>query len=109
MRALGGGESLSLRNLEKRVAEQCIEVDDLSVYRWVSTRAPQREAVFRQRRRAAGRRWRVDETDVEIQGRWTYGYRAVKRIIKPRRHFTELRCARLVLSGVSAMRRMRKE
>ena len=36
-------------------------------------------AVFRRRKRAVGRSWRMDETYIKVSGQWKYLYRAVDR------------------------------
>jgi transposase, IS6 family len=68
---------LSYRDVEELLAERGIEVDHVSVYRWVQTFTPEFIDAARPARRAAGDRWFVDETYVKVAGRWTYLYRAV--------------------------------
>src|SRR6476619_5736808 len=59
------------------LAERGIEVDHVTVYRWVQTFTPEFIGAARPARHAAGDRWFVDETYVKVAGRWTYLYRAV--------------------------------
>jgi transposase-like protein len=68
---------LSYRDVEELLAERGIEVDHVTVYRWVQTFTPQFIDAARPARHATGDRWFVDETYVKIAGRWTYLYRAI--------------------------------
>jgi transposase, IS6 family len=68
---------LSYRDVEELLAERGIEVDHVTIYRWVQTFTPEFIAAGRSAGRAAGDRWFVDETYVKVAGRWTYLYRAV--------------------------------
>jgi transposase, IS6 family len=69
--------SLSYRDLEELLAERGIEVDHVTVFRWVQRFTPELIAAARPCRRAAGDRWLVDETYVKVSGVWWYVYRAV--------------------------------
>jgi IS6 family transposase len=68
---------LSYRDLEELLAERGIEVDHVTLYRWVQRFAPLLGDAARPRRHAVGGRWFVDETYVKVAGRWRYVYRAV--------------------------------
>ena len=68
---------LSYRDVEELLAERGIEVDHVSVYRWVQRFTPLFTEAARPLRHAAGDRWFVDETYVKAAGRWRYLYRAV--------------------------------
>ncbi len=68
---------LSYRDVEELLAERGIEVDHVTVYRWVQTFTPEFIDAARPARHATGARWFVDETYVKVAGRWTYLYRAV--------------------------------
>jgi transposase-like protein len=68
---------LSYRDVEELLAERGIEVDHVTVYRWVQTFTPEFIGAARPARHAAGDRWFVDETYVKVAGRWTYLYRAI--------------------------------
>jgi transposase, IS6 family len=63
--------------VEELLAERGIEVDHLTIYRWVQTFTAEFIHLARPARHAAGNRWFVDETYVKVAGRWTYLYRAV--------------------------------
>jgi IS6 family transposase len=68
---------LSYRDVEELLAERGIEVDHVTVYRWVQTFTSEFIDAARPARHPTGDRWFVDETYVKVAGRWTYLYRAV--------------------------------
>jgi transposase-like protein len=68
---------LSYRDVEELLAERGIEVDHVTIYRWVQTFTGEFIDAARPTRHATGDRWFVDETYVKVAGRWTYVYRAV--------------------------------
>jgi transposase-like protein len=68
---------LSYRDLEEILAERGIEVDHVTLYRWVQRFTPLLADAARPCRHAVGNRWFVDETYVKVAGRWRYVYRAV--------------------------------
>ncbi len=68
---------LSYRDVEELLAERGVEVDHVTVYRWVQRFTPEFVEAARPRRHVPGDRWFVDETYVKVTGRWTYLYRAV--------------------------------
>src|SRR6476619_7419183 len=68
---------LSYRDVEELLSERGIEVDHVTVYRWVQTFTSEFIDAARPARHVAGDRWFVDETYVKVPGRWTYLYRAI--------------------------------
>jgi transposase, IS6 family len=68
---------LSYRDVEELLAERGIEVDHVTVYRWVQRFTSEFIDSARPARHATGDRWFVDETYVKVAGRWTYLYRAI--------------------------------
>jgi transposase, IS6 family len=54
-----------------------IQVDHVSIYRWVHRYIPLLIDAARSCRHAAGDRWFVDETYVKVARRWVYLYRAI--------------------------------
>ena len=68
---------LSYRDVEELLAERGIEVDHVSIYRWVQRFTPLLIDAVRPCRHACGDRWFVDETYVKVSGRWIYLYRAI--------------------------------
>src|SRR5438477_8402281 len=60
---------LSYRDVEELLAERGIEVDHVSVYRWVQRFAPLFADAARPCRHAPGDRWFVDESYLKVAGR----------------------------------------
>jgi transposase-like protein len=89
---------LSYRDVEELLAERGIEVDHVTVYRWVQRFAPLLAEAARPCRHRVGDRWQVDETYVKVAGRWRYVYRAIDQFgqvidvfVSPRRDSTAAR------------------
>jgi IS6 family transposase len=71
-------DSLSYRDLEELLTERGVEVDHVTIYRWVVLRfTPLLADAARPCRHRVGDRWSVDETYVKVAGRWRYVYRAI--------------------------------
>jgi transposase, IS6 family len=68
---------LSYRDVEELLAERGVEVDHVTVYRWVQRFTPLFVDAARPLRHATGDRWFVDETYVKVARQWRYLYRAV--------------------------------
>jgi IS6 family transposase len=68
---------LSYRDVDELLAERGIEVDHVTVYRWLQTFISEFIDAARASRHVACNRWFLDETYVMVCGRWTYLYRAV--------------------------------
>ena len=68
---------LSYRDVEELLAERGVEVDHVTIYRWVLRFTPLLADAARPCRHALGDRWQVDETYVKVAGRWRYVYRAI--------------------------------
>jgi len=68
---------LSYRDVEELLAERGIEVDHVTVYRWVQRFAPEFAEAARARRHVVGDRWHVDETYLRVRGTWRYLFRAI--------------------------------
>jgi transposase-like protein len=69
--------NLSYRDVEELLLERGIEVDHVTVFRWVQRFAPLLADAARFTRNAPGDRWFVDETYIKVRGVWRYVYRAV--------------------------------
>jgi transposase-like protein len=89
---------LSYRDVEELLAERGVEVDHVTVYRWVVRFTPLLAEAARPCRHVVGHRWWVDETYVKVAGRWRYVYRAVDQagqvidvFVSPRRDATVAR------------------
>jgi transposase-like protein len=68
---------LSYRDVEELLAERGVDVDHVSVYRWVQRFAPEFAEAARARQHVIGDRWHVDETYVKVGGSWRYLFRSI--------------------------------
>ena len=68
---------LSYRDVAELLAERGVDVDHVTIYRWVHRFTPLVIDAARPRRHSVGDRWFVDETYVKVAGVWRYVYRAV--------------------------------
>jgi transposase-like protein len=68
---------LSYRDVEELLVERGVEVDHVTVYRWVQRFTPLLADAARFARHSPGDRWFVDETYVKVNGMWRYVYGAV--------------------------------
>jgi len=68
---------LSYRDVEELLSERGIEVDHVSIFRWVQRFAPEFAEAARARQHVIGDRWHVDETYVKVEGCWRYLFRAI--------------------------------
>jgi transposase, IS6 family len=71
---------LSFRDVEELLAERGVEVDHVTVYRWVQRFTPLLAEAARPCRHAVGNRWHVDETYVKVAGRWRSVFRAIDQL-----------------------------
>jgi transposase-like protein len=69
--------NLSYRDVEELLVERGVEVDHVTVYRWVQRFTPLLADAARFARHSPGNRWYVDETHVKVNGVWRYVYRAI--------------------------------
>jgi transposase-like protein len=84
---------LSYRDVEELLAERGIQVDHVTIYRWVQRFAPEFAEAARARQHLVGDRWHVDETYLKVGGTWRYLFRAIDQFgqvidvfISPRRN-----------------------
>ena len=68
---------LSYRDVEELLAERGIDVDHVTIYRWVQRFTPLVIGAARSCRHSVGDRWFVDETYICVAGVWRYVYRSV--------------------------------
>jgi hypothetical protein len=92
---------LSYGDVEELLVERGIEVDHVTIHRWVQRFTPLLIDAARPCRHSVGGRWLIDETYVKVAGRWRYVYRAIDQhgqvidvFVSPRR---DLRAARTFL------------
>jgi len=100
---------LSYRDVEELLAERGIEVDHVTIYRWVQRFAPEFAEAARARRHLVGDRWHVDETYLKVGGTWRYLFRAIDQFgqvidvfLSPRRNREAAR--RLFVQAISRTR-----
>jgi IS6 family transposase len=115
---------LSYRDVEELLAERRVEVDHVTIYRWVVRFTPLLADAARPCRHAAGSRWWVDETYVKVAGRWRYVYRAIdqfgqvidvyvshgrlKAHLRPMLGLKQDRSARVVIAGHGFIQNVRR-
>src|SRR5947209_11676302 len=68
---------LSYRDVEELLVERGVQVDHVSIFRWVQRFTPLLAEAARPCRHRVGDRWWVEETYVKVSGRWRYVYRAI--------------------------------
>ena len=68
---------ISYRDLELMLADRGVTVDHSTIFRWVQAYAEEVEKRIRPHLRPSNGSWRVDETYIQVKGRWAYLYRAV--------------------------------
>ena len=68
---------LSYRDVEELLAERAVDVDHVTIYRWVQRFTPLLIDAARPCRHSVGERWFIDETYVRVAGVSRYVYRAV--------------------------------
>ena len=68
---------LSYADTAEWLAERGFTVDRTAIYRWVQRFLPLFGVAARRHRRPVGKKWRVDETSCDYQGKQAYIYRAI--------------------------------
>ncbi len=68
---------LSYADVAELLAERGVRVDPSTIYDWVRAFTPRFITAARPHRSQVGKRWRVDETYLKIDGRWRYLFRAI--------------------------------
>jgi transposase, IS6 family len=68
---------VSYRDLERMLADRGVQVDHVTLFRWVQRFAPELERRLRRQLRPCRGPWHVDETSIRVGGSWRYLYRAV--------------------------------
>jgi transposase-like protein len=67
---------LSFRDLVEMLADRGLEVHPSTIWRWVQNFVPEFERRWGRLRKSVGTSWKMDETYLQIRGRWCYLYRA---------------------------------
>jgi putative transposase len=70
---------LSLRQLQKMMAERGVAVDHSTIHRWAIKLLPVLAVVCRRPKRHVGKSWPMDETYIKVAGQRKYLYRAVDK------------------------------
>src|SRR6476619_3284272 len=70
---------LSYGDVAEWLAERGFSVDRTAIYRWVQRFLPLFGVVARRHRRRVGKKWRVDETSCDYQGKQAYIYRDIDK------------------------------
>src|ERR671912_2462014 len=68
---------ISYRDLELMLQDRGAAADHTTIFRWIQAYAVELDKRIRPQLRLSNGSWRVDETYVKVEGRWTYLYRAV--------------------------------
>jgi transposase, IS6 family len=68
---------LSFRDLEEMMAERILNVDHVTIWRWVQRYASELNRRCRPELRQTNRSWQVDETNIRVAEKSTYLYTAV--------------------------------
>jgi len=70
---------LSYRELEELMQMRGVSIDHSTIQRWVFKFTPHVIAKVRSNKHQVGKRWRMDETYVKVNGKWRYLHRAVDK------------------------------
>jgi transposase, IS6 family len=71
---------ISYRDLEEMLNERGVELDHVTIYRWVQYYAPKiLDKLKWYWKPKMGYSWRVDETYIKVKGKWVYLYRAIDK------------------------------
>ena len=68
---------ISYRDLALMLLDRGVSVVHTTIFRWIQAYARELEKRVRPHLRTSIGSWRVDETYVKVEGRWTYLHRAV--------------------------------
>lgn len=71
--------SLSYRDIEELMKERGVEVDHATIQRWVEAFIPLIEEQVKRRKKRVNGSWRMDETYINVKGKWCYLYRAIDK------------------------------
>lgn len=71
--------SLSYRDIEELCQLRGLTIDHSTLQRWVERFASLLDKSFRQRKKEVNASWRMDESYINLKGKWVYLYRAVDK------------------------------
>lgn len=64
--------SLSYRELEEMASIRGAKIDHATLQRWLIKFSPLIDQEIRQRKKAVGNGWRMDETYIKVNGKWKF-------------------------------------
>jgi transposase-like protein len=110
---------LSYRDIEELLVERGIEVDHVTVFRWVQRFTPLLADAARFARHAPGDRWYVDETYVKVNGVWRYvelyannpieaDHGRLKHRLRPMRGLRTGKTAQVIIAGHAFLQNLRR-
>jgi transposase-like protein len=68
---------ISYRDLGRMFSDRGIQVDHTTLFWWIQAYAPELEKRIYSHLRMTNGSWRVNETYIQVKGKWVYLYRAV--------------------------------
>ena len=72
--------ALSYGDIEELLRERGVEVDHVTIHRWVVEFGPKLSEAFKRRKSSINGSWRMDETYIKIKGEWYYQYRGHRQV-----------------------------
>jgi len=118
--------AVSYRSLEDILAERGVPIDHATLNRWVVKYSPLIAAQAKCRKYKPSGSWRMDETYIEVKGKWMYFYRAVtkhgktldfmlsehrfiKKLTRLMKGFKSFQSASATLDGIDVAHMIRKQ
>jgi putative transposase len=71
--------AVSYRDFEEIMAERGVQIDHVTLNRWVVKYSPDIAKAAQTKKQATPISWRMDETDIKVRGKRIYLYRAIHR------------------------------
>jgi putative transposase len=71
--------AVSYRDFEEIMAERGVQIDHVTLNRWVVKYSPDIAKAAQTKKQATAISWRMDKTDIKARGKRTYLYRAIHR------------------------------
>lgn len=68
---------ISYRELVEMMRDRGVFVHHTTLMRWIHHYAPILRALWKKRRHSTSKSWRMDETYINVKGKWRYLYRAI--------------------------------
>jgi transposase-like protein len=74
-----GRYALSYKDLQEMAAERGLSVNRSTIYRWVQQYGPELENRIKTTLKRTCDSWKLDETYIQVKGKWLYLYRAIDK------------------------------